>query len=416
MNISKIIYTFSGLPLKAKTAIISLLLITGLQSCRNHRSNNSNERLWSQAVKICQNNIIIDSHIDWPDRLHRQPEDISKPSEYGDFDLIRARKGGLNAVCSVVFIEGGSSVIEGQRIADSLHGIIEFYPSSYPDKFAYARNPDDIKRNFKNHLFSIVLCMENAIPMGNNLEYLQYLKEKGYAYITLNHSKSNQIGDSSYDPERLWNGLSPLGHTVIKNMNQLGIMIDISHSTDSAVFQVIRYSEAPIIASHSSCRHFTPGYERNLSDTLIKAIAAKNGIVMINFGSQFLDSLCNQNINYLLDWFDSTGVDRRSKEGLEMIDKFKQNHKLLSNSKQVADHIDHVVKLVGIDFVGIGSDYDGIGPSQPEDMPDVSSYPVLVMELLVRSYTEDNIKKILSENFLRVWNNVIEVADSLNNR
>jgi len=197
-------------------------------------------------------------------------------------------------------------------------------------------------------------------------------------------------------------------------MNRQGIMIDISHSTDSTVFQALRNSEAPIVATHSSCRHFTPGFERNLSDTLIRAIADKNGVVMIGFGSMFLDSACSANISYLLHWFDSTQVDRSSAEAMEFIQAYAETHKLRADASQVVDHIDHVVKIAGIDYVGLGSDFDGIGPSQPIGLPDVSAYPVLVSEMMRRGYNKMEIEKVLSKNFLRVWNEVLDVARELN--
>lgn len=394
--------------------IITILLIVFLPSCKNKYEEKPEDELRELALKICKNNIILDSHIDWPDRTHVNHKDISKEINEGDFDLVRARKGGLNAALSVVFINASYGIREGRIMVDSLLKLVTKYPNYYPDKFALARTPDEIKNNFDNDLFSLPLCLENGTPIGIDLGYLKYLKEQGIVYITLNHGKANQISDSSYDTNRIWNGLSPFGQKVIMEMNRLGIMIDISHSTDSTVFQSLRYSKAPIIASHSSCRYFTPDYERNLSDTLIKAIAVKNGVVMINLGSQFLDSTCLKNWNYILNWYDSTGIDEFSNEGIDFALKYGETHNLYSNSKQLVDHIEHIVHLVGVDHLGIGSDYDGIGYSQPSDLSDVSSYPIIVFELLKRGYREDDIKKILSKNFLRVWNDVIEIADSLN--
>ncbi|MFZ0473115.1 MAG: membrane dipeptidase, partial [Bacteroidales bacterium] len=189
---------------------------------------------------------------------------------------------------------------------------------------------------------------------------------------------------------------------------------DISHSTDSTVYQALRYSKAPIAATHSSCRVFTPGYERNLPDTLIKAIAAKNGVVMVNFAAMFIDSVCLKNTNDILDTLARKGLSYDSKEGSELIQEFMKTHRLLSDSKQLVDHIEHIIKIAGIDHVGLGSDFDGIGPSKPADLTDVSGYPVIVFELLKRGYSEEDIKKVLSENFLRVWNDVLEVADAMN--
>ena len=240
------------------------------------------------------------------------------------------------------------------------------------------------------------------------------MKEKGIAYITLTHSKTNQISDSNFDTNRKWKGLSPFGIDVIREMNRLGIMIDISHSTDSAVFQTLRYSKAPVIASHSTCRHFIPGYERALSDTLIKAIAAKNGVVMIAFVSDFLDPVCYRNFEMIMEWCDSTGFDLYSKECIAYIDTFAKTHRTRTDSKLLVDHIEHVVRLAGIDHVGLGSDYDGMGtgPYQPVDLIDVSCYPVIVKELLDRGYTEAEIRKVLSGNFLRVWREVLDVSRS----
>ena len=319
------------------------IVIVFIFSCNNSKDS-VDKNLWEKASEICETNIILDSHIDWPYKHLLFPEDISKNTTKGDFDLVRASKGGLNAVLSVAYISPNLGVDDGRILVDSMLTMVIKYTKIYPNKFALARTPHEVKLNFDNGLFSFPLCLENGAPIGDDLEYLKYLKEQGIVYITLCHLKTNQISDSNMDSDRKWNGLSPFGLEVIKEMNHLGIIIDISHSTDSTVSQSLRLSKAPVIASHSSCRYFTPGLERNLSDTLIKAIAAKGGI----------------------------------------------------------------------DYVGIGSDYDGIFSAQPSDLPDVSSYPVIVYELLKRGYSEKDIKKILSGNFLRVWDRVIEIADSLN--
>ncbi|UCH13933.1 MAG: dipeptidase [Bacteroidales bacterium] len=414
MNIQANDYEVKSIRKITLLSIIPVLLAVSLVSCKSRLQEKPEDELWKKALKICKNNIILDSHNDWPHRHFLFPGDISKKWARSDFDLPRAKKGGLNAVLSVVFASSSLGVEEGRGRIDSLIRIISYYTKTYPDKFAPALNPDDIKNNYKNNLLSLPLCLENGTPIGDDLGYLEYLKNQGIVYITISYDKANQISDSSYDTIRKWDGLSPFGLEVIKEMNRLGIMIDISHSTDSAVFQTLQHSKAPIIASHSSCRHFTPGYERNISDTLIKVIEDKNGVVMINFGSFCLDSVCVKNCNYLFDWYDSTGISMHSEEGIDFTLKYKETHKINSDAKTVADHIEHVIKLAGIDHVGMGSDYNGMGLSHPSDLPDVSGYPVLVFELLKRGYTEEDINKILSENFLRVWNNVIEVADSLN--
>jgi membrane dipeptidase len=299
-------------------------------------------------------------------------------------------------------------------MVDSMLMLIKHYPDTYPDKFAMAFTPSDVKRNFDEKLFSLIPCLENGSPIGSDQEYLKYLKNQGIAYITLCHSRTNQISDSNFDTVRQWNGLSPFGVELIKKLNHLGIMIDISHSTDSTVSQAIRYSEAPIIASHSSCRYYVPGFERNLPDNLIKSIAKKNGVVMVNFCTQFLDSVCMKNTEECQRLLASGKLSYDSKEGNELIVEYGKMHRLICDSKQLVNHIEHIIEVAGIDFVGLGSDFDGIGPLKPSDVPDVSGYPVIVAELLKRGYSEKDIKKILSGNFLRVWNDVIKISNSLN--
>jgi membrane dipeptidase len=392
---------------------LMILMILASFSCQNKSSEGPDALIQEKALKLSQDMIILDSHIDWPERIYHSPADISVENTEGDFDLVRARRGGLNAALSVIYIPPELDFREGRIMVDSLYRVITEYPDKYPEKFALARTPDDINKNFRNGSFSLPLALENGAPIGNDLIYIQQLKGRGITYITLCHSKSNQISDSNYDPDRPWKGLSPFGLDVISEMNRQGIMVDISHSTDSTVFQALRASKAPIVATHSSCRYFTPGFERNLSDTLIRAIAHKNGVVMIGFGSMFLDSTCSANINFLMDWFDSTGISRTSPEGMEFIQTYQETHQLRANAEQVVDHIDHVVNIAGIDYVGFGSDYDGIGPSQPNGLPDVSSYPVIIAEMLKRGYTKNEIEKVLSKNFLRVWKEVLEVADKM---
>lgn len=389
-------------------ALIILIII--VSSCRNSPGKDPDIKLRQEAERICRTNLILDSHIDWPDFVLANPKDISTQTSDGDFDLVRAREGGLDAVLSVAYISPDLDAGNARLMVDSLLKIIRHYPEVYPDKFAVATTPDEVRSNFGKGLFSLIPCLENGSPAGEDLQYLKYLKDQRIAYITLCHSKANQICDSNFDPDRKWNGLSPLGSEVIKEMNRLGIMIDISHSSDSTVLQALRLSEAPLIASHSSCRHFVPGFERNLPDDLIRAIADKNGVIMVNFCTQFLDSVCMKNTEEIQNILKSRNLKYDSKEGNDLIMEFAKTHRLVCDSKQLADHIEHVIKVAGIDYVGLGSDFDGVGPLKPSDIPDVSGYPVIVFELLKRGYSEDDLVKILSKNFLRVWEEVLNAA------
>jgi len=370
--------------------------------------------------------IIVDGHIDLPYRLRiknfrfeREYLGIPVSSEEGDFDYERAKEGGLDAPFMSIYIPSAEQKKPdmGKALADTLINMIEGIVKAHPDKFALARTPAEIESNFREGKISLPLGMENGAPIGNDLKNVQYFFDRGIRYITLTHARDNQICDSSYDPTGTWSGLSPFGEQVVAEMNRLGIMVDISHVSDSAFYDVLRVTQAPVIASHSSCRHFTPGFERNMSDDMIRALAENDGVIQINFGANFLDSVARRN-DGLRDSLESLLVARnltsRDPEAKPIIDQFAKDHKdLYSDVVRVADHIDHVVKLVGIDHVGIGSDYDGVGDSLPVGLKDVSDYPNLIAELLKRGYTASDIEKICYKNVFRVWNKVIKVSERL---
>jgi membrane dipeptidase len=234
--------------------------------------------------------------------------------------------------------------------------------------------------------------------------------------MTLTHAKDNQICDSSYDTLNTWNGLSPFGEEVVQEMNRVGVMVDISHVSDSAFYDVLKIVKVPVIASHSSCRYFTPGFQRNMADDMIKALGKNGGVIQINFGASFLDSVARTN-SKLLDSLEKVLGEKkltsRDAEAQSIIDGFVKNHsELFSDVERVADHIDHVKALVGVDHIGIGSDYDGVGDSLPIGLKDVSQYPNLIYVLLKRGYTPEEIEKICYKNVFRVWNSVIQYSTS----
>jgi membrane dipeptidase len=401
--------------MKPRIVVFSALFVTTMLivfACSKREF--TEEQRMELALEICQDNLILDSHIDWPESVLLNPRNISEKNNTGEFDIERARMGGLNAVLSVLYINYEYDLEKGRETFDSLYAIVNSYSVNYPKEFAPAVTPKEVKRNFKKGFLSIPLCLENGSIIGSDLDYISKLKDLGITYITLSHNRSNQICDANADLYRPWKGLSPFGEKVVDEMNRQGIMIDISHSSDKAVKQVLERSKSPIIATHSSCRHFTPGYERNLSDELIIDIAEKEGVIMVAFGSMFLDSICSRNINYLIHYYDSTGISYQSEEGMLFLQDFWKDNRILAEAEQIVDHIDHIAKIAGIDHVGLGSDFDGVGPTMPEKVPDVSSYPIIVNELLRRGYSKKDIDKILAKNYLRVWRDVLDVANSLN--
>lgn len=361
---------------------------------------------------------MVDTHVDVPYRLDTHFEDVAVATAKGDFDYPRAVSGGLDAVFMSIYTpaeleaEGGS-----KRTAERLIGMIEDMIKRAPGKFAIARSTTEVRENFAAGIMSLPLGMENGSPIEGNLENLRYFYECGIRYITLTHSLSNHISDSSYDDNHQWNGLSEFGVEVVKEMNRLGIMVDISHVSDDAFWQAIDLSTAPLIASHSSARHFTPGFERNLSDEMIIALAENGGVIQINFGSSFVTAEAQEYSSARNDAQESYHLQQPELTESELEEVFpavfaEDNGPFpFATLDDVLDHFDHVVALTSVDHVGIGSDYDGVGDSLPIGLKDVASYPTLIEGLLERGYSEQDIRKILGENLLRVWAAVEERAE-----
>jgi membrane dipeptidase len=402
-----------------------LLLCIVLSGCQSEKkiAGTTDEALYEEANTLAQRFIITDGHVDLPYRLkvknfrlEREYLQIPVQSAEGDFDYERAKKGGLDAPFMAIYIPSREQLKPdmGKILADSLIDMVRGITRIHPDKFALANTPDEIIANTKSGKISLPMGMENGAPIGNDIGNVEYFFDRGIRYITLTHGKDNQICDSSYDTLNTWNGLSPFGEEVVKEMNRLGMMVDISHVSDSTFYDVIKITNAPVIASHSSCRRFTPGFQRNMSDDMIRKLAENGGVIQINFGASFLDSLSRTNrvlLDSLQKILKDKGLTSADEEAKPFIDRFVKDHKeLYSDVERVADHIDHVVKLVGIDYVGLGSDFDGVGDTLPVGLKDVSQYPNLIFVLLKRGYTHEQIEKICSENVFRVWNKVIALA------
>jgi len=366
-----------------------------------------------RAESLAADALIVDTHIDMPYRVYETWADVSQAVPGNDFDAPRARAGGLDVAFMSIYLPAETEASdEATALTDRLIDLVEAQVARAPDTFAIATSPDEVESIVASGRIALPLGMENGAAIDGSLENLEHFFARGIRYITLAHSKANHIADSSYDPVPVWQGLSPFGETLVAEMNRLGVMVDVSHITDRAVRDVLAVSTDPVIASHSSARHFTPGFERNLPDDLIRSIADKGGIVMINFGSSFVSAEANQ-------WqqkFSAARANVMEQHGLEhdehpAIEAFsaayREKHPYpYADVATVADHIEHVIEIAGIDHVGLGSDYDGVGDSLPTGLKDVSTYPNLIAELLRRGHSEADVRKILGENFMRVWREV----------
>lgn len=395
---------------KPLSLLIPALLLTGSYAAQAETI----PPVSAEAEAIAQETIIVDGHIDVPYRVHAKWEDVSVATEGGDFDYPRAKKGGLTAPFMSIYVPASlDNSDESTAVAHQLIDLVEAMVYRSPEKFAIAKSVADVKAQFKKGLISLPMGMENGSPVQGSLENLKTFYERGIRYITLAHSLSNHISDSSYDLRRQWHGLSPFGKELVAEMNNLGIMVDISHVSDDAFYQAIEISKVPVIASHSSLRKYTPGFERNMNDDMVKKLGENGGVIMINFGSSFVSKETQDWRNNLTKQknklIKEMGED--SAEVAAFDEKYrKENPYPYSTLSQVLDHIDHVVELIGIDHVGIGSDFDGVGDSLPTGLKDVSTYPNLVQGMLDRGYSRKDIEKVLSGNLLRVWSEVEKYA------
>ena len=377
-----------------------------------------------RAAELAHRFIILDGHVDVPYRLEESKndagelaEDVTQATKEGNFDYPRARAGGLDAPFFSIYVPARYEGHGARKFADGLIDMVEGIVKGAPEKFVLARSPAEVKSAFANGKIAVLMGMENGSPIEHKLENVRYFHDRGIRYITLAHSKDNHISDSSYDTRHTNHGLSPFGKKVVTEMNRLGILVDVSHISDDAFEDVMKVTSVPVIASHSSCRHFTPGFQRNMSDDMIKELAANGGVIQINFGSDFLDgAIQKENDKHFHELMAlltkkhlSYGEKRAKPVKKEFWDGVEKKHAKLS---QVADHIDHVVKLVGIDHVGLGSDFDGVGDTLPEGLNDVSMYPNLIEVLIERGYSDADIEKICSGNVLRVWGKVEAYAKS----
>lgn len=365
-----------------------------------------------RAVEIAQKYIIVDGHIDAPTTIIEDGANIASGAKTVDFDYERARAGGLDAPFMSIYVAADFELRGGAKArADMMIGIMEAIAARNPDKFEIAYSVKDVREINEAGKIALPMGMENGSPIEGDLDNLKHFYDRGIRYITLAHSKSNHISDSSYDIRERWDGLSPFGFEVVRVMNNLGMIVDVSHLTDAAVEDVLDVSRAPVMASHSSLRHFTPGWRRNLPDDLVKKIGENGGVIMINYGSAFLTPAANA--------YSKPRDEAREKEEERMGRKMTDEERSAFNDawrekydypfaavEDVLDHIDRAVDLAGIDHVGLGSDYDGVGDSLPSGLKDASTYPTLIQGLLDRGYDEEAIEKILGLNALRVWETV----------
>ena len=404
-------------------SIISLIVATQILGlgCAKEQS------LSEKATEIHERSLTIDSHIDWPIRQWGNPEfDPSirhEPglSSSGQWDLVRMEEGGLDAVFMSIFTSqkkrNSEAYQQAKDHANQLIDLTEKLVADNPDKIAIALTPEDAYSNEKLGKKSIFLGMENGYPLGKDLANLQFFYQRGIRYITLTHNTNNDLGDSSTDEQQEWGGLSPWGEEVVREMNSLGIMIDISHVHDDTFWDVIKLTKAPIIASHSSASALRD-VPRNMNDDMLRAIKENGGVVQLCLLGDYikeieqsperetaLASLSAERAAWQRGELNSEEIKAFFAKYREINQKYPENKPTLADA---IDHLDHMVQIMGIDHVGIGSDFDGGGGLI--DINDVSEMPNITEELLLRGYSEEEIRQIWSGNLMRVFDQVIKIS------
>ena len=372
-----------------------------------------------RAAKLHRQAIVVDTHIDTPQRFLDEDFDLAPHDPKGHIDLPRMKEGGLDAGFMSIYVDmRRHQGLEATRRALQLIDSVNQQVARHPDQLVLATSAADVRRAHKQKKIALLMGMEGGTPIADDLRLLRLFYQLGVRYMTLTHGLANNWADSSTD-EPKHNGLTDFGKEVVREMNRLGMLVDISHVSDKAFYDALEISQAPMIASHSSCRALCK-HPRNMTDEMIKALAAKGGVIQINYHIGFLDQT-------YADAYEKIAPELRARMRA-LAEQYKDDDHALSEAREalfkdyqaqlpkvswerVVEHVDHAVRLVGPDHVGLGSDFDGA--TMPEGLNDVSYLPRLTQALLDRGYREKDIKKILGGNTLRVLEEAERVAARL---
>jgi membrane dipeptidase len=373
------------------------------------------ERVWKEAQRIHSKAIVVDTHNDITSMMEDEDYDIGT-SSVGKYhtDLARMKQGGLTAEFFSIYVD--KKYAAGGAARRAMEQIDWVYRSAerYPNQLMISTSVADIRRAKKEGKVAALMGIEGGHAIENSLFALRDFYRLGVRYMTLTHNNTNDWADSARD-EAKHNGLTDFGKEVVREMNRLGMLVDVSHVSDKTMSDVLDVSSAPIIASHSSARALAD-HPRNIPDDLLRRIAKNGGVVMVNFYPSFIDQkhldadrARDERLKTQLDALNQQYKDDPKKLQEEITKLYDADPLPPTPLSVLIDHIVHIAEVAGIDHVGLGSDFDGV-PSLPVGMEDISKLPNITYELLKRGYKEQDIRKILGENFLRVFSEVERVA------
>lgn len=351
---------------------------------------------------------VLDSHCDTPSMIYRLRDITRGGDAHAHVDFHKLREGGVDASFFAAYVPNSLAPDAATRYALQLIARTRDALACAPDLVAPARNATEALSNKAAGLTSIFLGLENGSPIQEDLGLLRLFYDLGVRYMTLTHAGNNQICDSCATVEKKWHGLSPFGREVVAEMNRLGMLIDVSHISDESFRDVLKYSEKPVVATHSCCRALA-SHPRNMTDEMIREMSEKGGVIQINFFPCFLDDSFwkvyreSELVKMADDTEDAFIADPANESKRNAWYAAMDALKTLPRPSftRIVDHIDHAVKVGGIDHVGIGSDFDGISVT-PEGMEDVSMIGKVFDEMSRRGYRDSEIEKVAGGNFLRV--------------
>jgi len=385
-----------------------------------HTPSAAADDIFERAHKLHFSSIVLDTHDDTTQRFFNSTFDIAKRNPDGHVDIPRMREGGMNAIFFSIWIDGrvmGPQAV--QKALDQIDAVRENVRKNSKD-MVLARTAEDVRRAHKDGKIAALIGVEGGHMIGNDIRMVRIFADLGVRYMTLSHFYNDEWADSSTD-KPAHNGLTDFGKDIVSEMNRQGMLVDISHVSDKTFYDALEISKAPLIASHSSCRAVC-NHVRDMSDEMIKALAAKGGVIQINYEKSFIDQTYKDAydkqtggvVQHLSELTKNCNNDEAciSREMAKMQEKLTAEGKLPHVSwERIIDHIDHAVKLVGADHVGLGSDFDGA--DMPEGMEDASKLPKITEALLRQGYSDPDVRKILGENTLRIMEQAERVSREL---
>jgi membrane dipeptidase len=383
----------------------------------NAEQNDPQPKISAQAHDLHFSSIVVDTHDDTTQRLLDPKFNLGARHTDGSIDIPRMREGGLDAIFFSIWIPGSVTGPTAVRRAEDQIAAVRQAVARDPNDLALCTTADEIRAAKKSKKIAVLMGVEGGHMINNSLATLDQFFTLGVRYMTLTHTVNTEWADSSGD-KPAHDGLTPFGKQVVAEMNKLGMMVDISHVADKTFYDVLAVSEAPVIASHSSCRALCTA-PRDMTDEMIKALAAKGGVIQINYHVGFLSQKFQDASKANPELGKQIEVEAKKRcagnEACELIEADKITRDYVAQGKlprvewtEIIDHIDHAVKLVGADHVGLGSDFDGA--DMPYGMEDATHLPQITNALLAKGYSPADIQKILGGNTLRLMQDVEAVA------